>query len=78
MKKQSAIWMSLRPQTDLKVFVLETGMDIFVPVFIWPKHIPSIEVHQNMMTTDMRVTKNVFIKNQENCETKENYRYAGI
>ena len=77
MKKLSAIWIALRPQTDLKVFVVEPGLDIFVPVFIWPKHIPSMEVHKNMMMIDMRVTKNVF-KNHENCETNENYKYAGM
>ena len=73
MKKQSAIWMFLRPQSDLKVFVVDRGLDIFVPVFIWPEHLPSIEIDQNMMVTDMRITKNILIKNNET-ETKQRHQ----
>ena len=69
--------MHLLPQKDLKVFVLDRGMDIFVPVFIWPTPIKSIEINQNTLLMDMRVTKNIFIKNDQKCEGKEDYVYTG-
>ena len=69
--------MHLLPQKDLKVFVLDRGMDIFVPVFIWPTPIESIEINQNTLLMDMRVTKNIFIKNDQKCESKEDYVYTG-
>ena len=77
MKKQSGIWLFLRPQKDLYVFVLEPGMDIFVPIFIWPNYLASTKLDQDMMIADMRVTKKVLIDNHENCEGSESYRYAG-
>ena len=69
--------MHLLPQKDLKVFVLDHGMDIFVPVFIWPTPIKSIEINQNTLLMDMRITKNIFIKNDQKCESKEDYVYTG-
>ena len=69
--------MHLLPQKDLKVFVLDHGMDIFVPVFIWPTPIKSIEINQNTLLMDMRVTKNIFIKNDQKCEDKDDYVYTG-
>ena len=69
--------MHLLPQKDLKVFVLDHGMDIFVPVFIWPTPIKSIEINQNTLLMDMRITKNIFIKNDQKCERKEDYVYTG-
>ena len=77
MKDSTSIWMHLLPQKDLKVFVLDHGMDIFVPVFIWPTPIKSIEINQNTLLMDMRVTKNIFIKNDQKCEGKEDYVYTG-
>ena len=77
MKDSTSIWMHLLPQKDLKVFVLDRGMDIFVPVFIWPTPIKSIEINQNTLLMDMRVTKNIFIKNDQKCEGKEDYVYTG-
>ena len=70
--------MHLLPQKDLKVFVLDRGMDIFVPVFIWPTPIKSIEINQNTLLMDMRVTKNIFIKNDHKCEGNKDYVYTGI
>ena len=69
--------MHLLSQKDLKVFVLDRGMDIFVPVFILPTPIQSIEINQNTLLMDMRVTKNIFIKNDKKCENKEDYVYTG-
>ena len=77
MKDSTSIWMHLLPQKDLKVFVLDHGMDIFVPVFIWPTPIKSIEINQNTLLMDMRITKNIFIKNDQKCESKEDYVYTG-
>ena len=70
--------MHLLPQKDLKVFVLDRGMDIFVPVFILPTPIKSIEINQNTLLMDMRVTKNIFIKNDQKCEGNKDYVYTGI
>ena len=77
MKDSTSIWMHLLSQKDLKVFVLDRGMDIFVPVFIWPTPIKSIEINQNTLLMDMRITKNIFIKNDQKCESKEDYVYTG-
>ena len=78
MKDSTSIWMHLLSQKDLKVFVLDRGMDIFVPVFIWPTPIKSIEINQNTLLMDMRVTKNIFIKNDQKCEGNKDYVYTGI
>ena len=77
MKDSTSIWMHLLPRKDLKVFVLDRRMDIFVPVFILPTPIKSIEINQNTLLMDMRVTKNIFIKNEQKCESKEDYVYTG-
>ena len=77
MKDSTSIWMHLLPRKDLKVFVLDRRMDIFVPVFILPTPIKSIEINQNTLLMDIRVTKNIFIKNEQKCESKEDYVYTG-
>ena len=77
MKETSAIWLHLYPQKDIKVFVLEQGMDVFIPVFMWPDPLPSMDINPNTIVNDIRVTRKIFIKNGKNCDNKENYRYSG-
>ena len=77
MARRSAIWMLLRPEKDLKLFVVEQGSDIFLPLFIWPESPVSVEINSDIFFNDIRVTKNVLIINNEDCNGKDNYKYSG-
>ena len=77
MTNTSGIWLFLRPQEDLKVFVTGSGLDVFVPAFIWPETPEFTEIDKTTLITDLRITKKLFIRNNENCEDTRNYKYSG-
>ena len=56
---------------------MEQGSDIFLPLFIWPESPVSVEINADMFFNDIRVTKNVLIRNNEDCNGQDNYKYAG-
>ena len=77
MTRTSFIWLNLLIQKDLKVFLMDHRMDIFVPVFVWPEPLASKDINPNLMFYDIRVTKKLLIRNRKNCENKVDYRYSG-
>ena len=78
MKNQDSIWLYISQDKELNVYVMENGLDIFIPMFLWNKPLSSAKVTKESLVVDVKVTKNLFIRNGKNCKNYESYSYSGI
>ena len=79
MKNQDSIWLYISQDKELNVYVMEDGLDLFIPMFLWNKPLSSVKITKESLVVDVKITKNLFIKNGKNCVIYESYSsYSGI
>ena len=78
MKPQDQIWLYILQNKELNVYVMEDGLDIFIPMFLWNKPLSSAKITKESLVADVKVTKNLFIRNGKNCKNYESDSYSGI
>ena len=78
MKLQDNIWLYISQNKELNVYVMEDGLDIFIPMFLWNKPLSSAKITKESLVADVKITKNLFIRNGKNCDNYEKYSYSGI
>ena len=77
MKNQDNLWFYLSQEKEINIYVLEDGLDIFIPMFLWNKPLSSARLTKESLVVDVRMTKKLLIKNGKNCGFYEPYRYSG-
>ena len=78
MKLQDNIWLYISQNKELNVYVMEDGLDIFIPMFLWNKPLSSAKVTKESLVVDVKITQNLFIRNGKNCGVYGSYSYSGI
>ena len=72
------IWSYLKSDKELEIFILGHNLDIFIPLSHWNKPLSKAEITKDTLIADVKVTKNVLIKNGRNCKTyDDDERYSG-
>ena len=63
---------------EFNVYVLGHGLDIFTPIFMWTKPPSYAEITKDAIVSDVKITKNLLIKNRNNCEDYDDKGYSGL
>ena len=72
------MWLNLSLVTQLKLYVIEPGSDVFIPFFTWPRIPPQIIMSNGTSMADIRMTKKMFLRNDNECNNTDGYAYSGI
>ena len=78
MSPKDMIWIYLDSEKELNVYVLGHGLDIFIPLFLWTKPPSYAEITKDTIVADVKITKNLLIKNGNNCEDYDDKGYSGL
>ena len=78
MTPQDMIWIYLNTEKEFNVYVLGHGLDIFIPIFMWTKPPTYAEITKDAIVADVKITKNVLIKNRKDCEDYNDKGYSGL
>ena len=78
MRTTDMIMNFLKSDKELEVFILGHDLDIFIPMFHWNKPLSKAIIAKDTLIADVKVTKQVLIKNGKNCKAyDDDERYSG-
>ena len=76
MKTTDMLWAYLDMEKEYNVYVIGQKSDIFIPFFIWTKPPTYVEISKDTLVADVKVTKNLLIKNRKNCNEYDDSSYS--
>ena len=72
------IWIHLNTEKEYNIYVLGQGKDIFIPFFMWTKPPSYAEITKDTLVADVKIAKNLLIKNGNDCEDYDDKGYSGL
>ena len=76
METTDTLWAYFDTEKEYNVYVIGHRNDIFIPFFIWSKTPKYVEVRKDTLLADVKVTKNLLIKNRKNCNEYDDSNYS--
>ena len=78
MKDTDRIWLEFNSNLDLKLFLVEPGNEIFIPLFLWPSNQDPklLPIRKNDNVIDVRIQRTYCIKNSPGCLDADAYSGA--
>ena len=77
METTDTLWAYFDTEKEYNVYVIGHRNYIFIPFFIWSKTPTYVEVSKDTLLADVKVTKNLLIKNRKNCNDYDDSSYSG-
>ena len=76
---EDVVWLELYETSDLKIYFMNPGEEVFVPMFIWPHMIDVREqrLSQRNEYTQIRLTKESNMRKNDACNATDTYIYGG-
>ena len=76
MKTTDLLLANLDTEKEYNMYVIGHKSDIFIPFFIWTKPPASVVISKDTLLADVKVTKNLLIKNRKNCNEYDDSSYS--
>ena len=77
MAPSDTIWLELISKSNLNLYLIEPGNEIFIPTFVWPKN-PTVQVLKpDHAWVDMKLTKTKTSLRKGTCNNDQGYVYGG-
>ena len=71
------IWLELKTNFNTRLFVIDPDDEIFMPIFVWPSNPEETKLRTSSTWDEIKVTKEVNIKEAETCNSTTEYMYGG-
>ena len=73
MKLSSVFWFDLKPNADLRLFLIDPEYEIFIPMFMWPQAPAFDQIRKGDSINEFRVQQHILIKNTKGCMSRAHY-----
>ena len=71
------IWLELKTKFEFTLFVVDSDDEIFMPISVWPNNPGETKLGTSSSWDEIKVTKEIRIKQDETCNNTKEYVYGG-